>query len=97
MVGFEILIRIHPEKRREFLQTAELFSKAGERKETRISCHVYEDITSPNRFIWVDQWRDTQTLAEYLKSAQFKTLLGAIEVLGELESRQKVRFEVIQG
>jgi quinol monooxygenase YgiN len=97
MVGLEIVIRIYPQKRREFLQAAELFSEAGKEKEGRMSCHVYEDIATPNRFFWVDRWRDGKSMAEHFKSGYFKALMGAIEVLGELESRQEIRVKEVPG
>jgi len=97
MVGLEIAIRIYPQKRREFLQAAELFSEAAIENEGRTSCHVYEDIATPNRFFWVDRWRDDKSMAEHFKSGYFKAFIGAIEVLGELESRQEIRVKEVAG
>jgi hypothetical protein len=50
MVGLQILIRIDPKKRGEFLHVVELFRNAGKEKGSLISCHVYKYIDVLNRF-----------------------------------------------
>jgi quinol monooxygenase YgiN len=83
MVGLQLLIRIEPEKRHEFLHVAELFHKTGKENDSLISCHIYEDVVIRNRFICIYQSSEAQCLTEYCKSKQFKAFLGAINVLGE--------------
>ena len=87
MVGLQLLIRIDPEKRHEFLHVIELFHKAENGDGSLISCDIYEDIAIRNRFICIYQSSEAQRLAEHCDSKQFNAFLGAINVLGEqLES-----------
>jgi quinol monooxygenase YgiN len=87
MVGLQLLIRIEPEKRHEFLHVAELFHKAGKETGSLINCHIYEDVVIRNRFICIYQSSEANNLTEHCNSKQFKAFLGAINVLGEqLES-----------
>jgi quinol monooxygenase YgiN len=87
MAGLQVLIRIEPEKRHEFLHVAELFHKTGKEKDSLISCHIYEDVVIRNRFICIYQSSEENNLTEHCNSKQFRAFLGAINVLGEqLES-----------
>lgn len=87
MEGLQLLIRIEPEKRHEFLHVAELFHKTGKENSLSISCNIYEDVVIRNRFICIYQSSEANYLSEHCNSKQFKAFLGAINVLGEhLES-----------
>lgn len=87
MAGLQLLIRIDPEKRHEFLHVVELLCKEGKKNESLIRCNIYEDIIIRNRFVCIYKSSEAQGLAEHFKSKQFKAFLGAINVLGEqLES-----------
>ena len=92
MVGLQLLIRIDPEKRHEFLHVAELFRKAIKENGSLISCHIYEDVVIRNRFICIYQSSEANSLTEHCESRHFRAFLGAINVLGEeLES---IRWDV---
>jgi len=49
-----------------------------------------------NRFLWVEHWRNENAMEEYLQSDRFKTILGAVETLGELIHFNKVKFNDFQ-
>ena len=86
MVGLEILVSIQPEKRQEFLQTIEMFRSQQDRDKARIDCIILETVGEPNQFLWVEKWNDQKLLEDHMKTRRFKALLGAIQVLGELNS-----------
>ena len=94
MVGLEILVQIHSGKRQEFLQTSEWFQNQLTRTcdGAFVDLTVFEKVGSPNHFLWVEHWTEQKTLEAYLNSDRFRTLLGAIEVLGELIELQVVAF-----
>jgi quinol monooxygenase YgiN len=49
-----------------------------------------------NSFLWVEYWRNENAMEEYLQSNRFKTIMGAIETLGDLIHFNKVQFQNIQ-
>lgn len=95
MVGLEILIRIPSEKRQEFLQAIEWFTKRRKKESACIDCTIFEEIGTPNRFLWVEQWVDFKSMNEHLGTDHFKALKGAIQVLGELNSLHVAEIKVL--
>jgi quinol monooxygenase YgiN len=89
MFGFEIQIQLLKGKRKEFLQAFEfLVDKTSE----CIGRDLYEDANKDNRFLWAERWTDLKGIEDHMRSDRFKSLLGAIDVLGELEKLQIVEF-----
>ena len=92
MVGLEILVSIQSRQRQEFLQTIDMFRSHQAEDQARIGCNIYETVGTPNQFLWVENWSDQSPLDDYMNSGRFKALLGAIQVLGELNSLQIVEL-----
>jgi quinol monooxygenase YgiN len=86
MVGLEILLSIQPQQRHEFLQTVDMFRCQNDKPKARIVCNLFETVGTPNQFLWVEKWTDQGALDEYTKTDRFRALLGAIQVLGELNN-----------
>lgn len=82
MVGIEIQIEVKPEKRPEFLQAVESLQRTVGSEAACESQHVYEERGHPNQFLWVERWTDTEEIRARLRSAKFRSLMGAIRVLG---------------
>lgn len=90
MVGLKILVQLTKEKRREFLQAFDFLTcKSSE----CMGQYLYEDLNIDNRFLWMERWTNSNALEAHLKSDHFRSVLGAIEVLGELENLQMVEFK----
>ena len=95
-MGLEILVQIHSGKRQEFLQTSEWFQNqltkicAG----TFVDLTVFEAVGKPNHFLWIEKWTDLEPLELHMNTDRFRTLLGAIEVLGKLIELQVVAYEL---
>ena len=92
MIGFEILIQIEPEKRKEFLQTFNWFSHPDKRPRDCVAHRLFEDVTQSDRYIWIEGWSDSKTLENYMKTERFHSFLGALEVLGTLEEMRFATF-----
>lgn len=91
MFGLELRIRIRPEKRSEFLQMREML----QRRPPPEGCHdqkIYEEVDGSNRFLWTERWSSREGLEEHMKTEDFRMLLGAVEVLGELEDQKTVEI-----
>ena len=93
MVGLEILVSIQSGQRQEFLQTIDMFRSQQVKDRARIGCSIFETVDTPNQFLWVEKWTDQTLLDDYMKTGRFKALLGAIQVLGELNSIQLVELK----
>ena len=93
MIGLEIAVRSDQAHRVELLQTLQGLS--GEQLGQRgcMECRVYEDLGRPTSFLWHQWWRSQQHLEENLRSVAFRTLLGAVKVLGTLESARIVELQ----
>lgn len=83
MNGLEIRIDITPEKRREFLLTAEdLLDRETLSDDACTDCRFFEQLGVPNQFLWQEDWEDRESLEARMNSNEFRTLLGALQVLG---------------
>lgn len=89
MVGLKILVQLTKDKRREFLQAFQFLTC---KSSDCIGRYLYEDVNADNRFLWMEQWTNSDALGAHLKSDHFRSVLGAIEVLGQLENLQLVEF-----
>jgi quinol monooxygenase YgiN len=90
VVGLEIQVQLTKEKRREFLQAFEFLAC---KSSDCIGQYLYEDLNKDNRFLWIERWTNLMALEGHMRSDQYKSLLGAIEVLGELEHLHQVEFK----
>jgi quinol monooxygenase YgiN len=88
MVGLEILFKIYPEKRVEFLLAFDMMKAAEHLEAKRIDIQLFEQIKEPNTFLWLEHWQNTESLAHYCNDNKFRALMGAIEILGKLTHKR---------
>ena len=83
---FEVQLELSTtqENRRELVQTLASFRQRA--LDEGYACEVFEDLFRANVFVWIEGCRSEEQLQETLRSVGFLSLLGAIEVLGLLES-----------
>jgi quinol monooxygenase YgiN len=84
MVGLEILVKIQPEKRFEFIQTFEFMTQTSYKARDCIEQTLFEKSNEPNSFLWIEDWKNNESLESYRQTEKFRSLLGAIDVLGSL-------------
>ena len=84
VVGLEILVNIQPEKRYEFLQTFEIMTRSNRKARDCIGQTLFEKSNEPNSFLWIEDWKNSESLESYRQTEKFRSLLGAIDVLGTL-------------
>ena len=84
MVGLEILVKIQPEKRFEFIQTFEFMTRSNHKARGCIGQTLFEKSNEPNSFLWMEEWKNNESLGSYRQTERFRSLLGAIDVLGSL-------------
>ncbi|MBW1970060.1 MAG: antibiotic biosynthesis monooxygenase [Deltaproteobacteria bacterium] len=84
MVGLEILVKIQPEKRFEFMQTFEFMTQTNHKARDCIEQTLFEKSNESNSFLWIEDWKNSESLESYRQTEKFRSLLGAMEVLGSL-------------
>ena len=95
-VGIQVLAKFPAENRREFIRSFKFLPQFDGCRNNCSFCRLFEDVGELNSFLWVEFWRSENAIEEYLQSHRFKTLMGAIETLGELIHFNKVQFQNIQ-
>ncbi len=89
MVGLEILVKIQPEKRFEFFQAFELLTQPNPIIRDCIEQTLFEKTGEPNAFLWREEWENDESLNAHQQTELFRSLLGAVEVLGTLITIRK--------
>jgi len=93
MIGLELSIGTGPSRRMEMRQTLEDLSREALGAASCQECRVFEDLCGGERFLWLQWWKSQPELQAHLQSTAFRTLLGAIKVLGSLESARIVELQ----
>ncbi len=93
MIGLGLSVRAESGNRAELHQSLENLRREQRNGQSCVECRVYEDIADSGCFLWMQWWRSPQGLEEHMQSAGFGTLLGAVKVLGELESARIVELQ----
>lgn len=95
-IGIEVLSKIPPENRREFIQSFKILPQFKDCSDKCIYHKLFEDVGEMNHFLWVEHWVDKKALEKYLQSDRFKTILGAVDALGELIHCNKIKVKDMQ-
>jgi quinol monooxygenase YgiN len=93
MIGVEILIKIKPGKRTEFLQVFDMVKTVNNPGDKRLYLDLFERVNDQNTFLWRENWQDTESLALYYADTQFKAMMGAIDILGTLVHKKTFLVE----
>jgi len=88
--GIEVAMSTSQGHRRELIQTLEGLKDRISESEPDCACEVFEDLAVANRFLWSEWWPSSQECRDAETSDRFRALLGAIKVLGSLESVRHV-------
>ena len=90
-LALEIKFRIGSTNRVEFLQTVDALMITSSEEPGLRAVGCFEQLGVENTFLWREYWLSEADLAGRLRATSLRTLLGAIDVLGELEA-----FEILQ-
>jgi quinol monooxygenase YgiN len=81
---FLMKVKIHWDKREEFLQTIRLLGGGMPNATGCLSHDWYQAIKDSNSFVLFERWVNGDAMKEQHRSDQFRVLLGAVRTLGEL-------------
>lgn len=84
-------ITVYPEKRGEFLQTVAQLLEPSKGSRGCLTFRLYVDVADENSSLLISEWETESDLNDYLRSADFAILHGAITVL----SRRSRDFKAI--
>jgi quinol monooxygenase YgiN len=93
MIGLELAVKSYAAHRTELLQTLQNLTVEAVGHDGCLECRVFEDVNGSGRFLWSQWWRSQSQLEAHLGSVAFRTLLGAIKVLGTLESARTLDLQ----
>jgi len=88
--GIEVAMTTSQSHRRELILTLEGLKDRIAESEPDCACEVFEDLAVANRFLWSEWWPSSDQSEAAEASERFRALLGAIKVLGSLESVRNV-------
>ena len=75
MVTLLVKVRLRPDKRREFLQSA--------RSLARLEGELFQAVNDENRLLLVERWTSAQEAEAYAASNAYRALRGALSTLCE--------------
>ncbi len=84
--GLLLALTTRPSQRREFLLALEEFRDRVLAEPGCARCEIYEDVTQINRFVWSEWWPDRNSAERTVHENRFRALLGAVKLLGTIES-----------
>ena len=61
-----------------------MFKQIGQQNDSRIELELFEQVQGPNTFLWLEHWENGESLSSYYSNNRFISMMGAIEVLGQL-------------
>ena len=93
MIGLELSMQSDAAHRTELKQTLQQLCGEAVSEGASRQCSVFEDLSTANQFLWLQWWRSEGELESYLRSAGFRTLMGAIRVLGKVKSARTVELQ----
>ncbi len=93
MVGLELLVKINKEKRTEFIQLFELLKTTKDPMNGRYGMELFEQVNASDIFLWREHWENGQSLDQYYKKNEFRSVIGAISILGKLLHKKTFSFE----
>ncbi len=82
MVELEILFKIYPKKRAEFLLAFDMMKTGESLEKNRIDLELFELVRESNTFLWRELWDNAESLSHYCNENKYRALMGAIDILG---------------
>jgi len=84
MIILELLIKIYPDKRTEFIQAFEMIGPGDSAKKGCLERKLFEQVDNVDNFLWREQWENQSALDLYSQGEKFGAMMGAINILGTL-------------
>jgi len=90
MINLEISVEIGADKRKEFLESFKMITRALNDRVQSVERVLLENVSMPNCFLWLERWDSEDDLLEYMNSGRFNELMGVVGALGKLQDLRVV-------
>ncbi len=92
MSTFNVLLRVRPGKRDEFLQTMRSIQSNLKEEADLTKSYLYQDINDPDVFHLIEDWATQDSMERYIRSDRFSVLMGVLKVLC---SESEVKYQIL--
>ena len=82
------MLEVEPQKQLECNQAFEMTKATRPQNDGRFDLALYKKVDEANVFIWIEYWKDLQSLKQLFSGHSFRVLLGAIAILGKLRGKK---------
>lgn len=96
MVIIKIRTIISPEKKREFEQAVQYIIGNKMKQKIGVLRHMYQACDDPLSYFYFEEWESNENINEYLSSDEYKSLLGAMDFLGQVIEAQIITTSKIE-
>ena len=80
-----IFVQMQPHKEAEFRQaTEEFLNKRDDPLSGRLFRSLASDLIQDGLFCYIEAWEDADAMSRHLACNEFRSILGAMKVLGEI-------------
>ena len=89
MITMTVVVKVRPEKQKEFLQAMHSLDGDREKHEGLRKSTLYQEADDQTGFSLTYEWETQEDCERYLGAEKFRVLLGALEVLSE---KSEIRY-----
>ena len=86
MVGLGITVRVEGKNRLEFFQACEMLARTSDSTGSCVQQKLFENTEESGEYLWMEIWKDADSLQTHIHSDRFRSLIGVIQILGELST-----------
>ena len=83
---------VHPEKRRDLLETMRGMLEPARVERGCLSYHLYEDVEDRNAFVLVEEWETQGDLEKHIRTDNQRRVLALMDLLSE---QPELRFNTV--
>ena len=83
MIITTMRIKVPGERRKDFLDSAELIIGPTKVQPGCISCGFYQDLNDPDAILFVEEWESRESLDKHIKSDSYRVILSLMELSTE--------------
>ena len=96
MIILKIESKINLNKMEEFEQAIEQFEIAQGKKSSGYQRNLFRNWNNTDNVLYTEEWQSEVKFKNHLQTDQFKALLGAMKLLGDIKTAQVVTSSKIQ-